>query len=122
MIETETVDAEQEIVEMAHLIVYREWGFEGLLFLATKPKVWLNDKHIGTCSYRDRIDMDIAAGTYVLNSESEPDNSRIFAVEPGETAFVRCKLTSGIFLPNMDLQFMEEQEAVSDIAEIAAGE
>ncbi len=112
--------AEAPDTETARIVIYRQFGMEGLMGAAIRSTIRLNDEKIGRCTYGRPIDMEIAPGEYIIDADSEFPNTRKFAIEAGETAYIRCNLTPGLLVPNLILSFVDAETGAQKLAEIRA--
>ncbi len=84
--------------------------------MAVSPRAYLNGSQIGNCKYGEPLEVSVAPGHYTVSTTSESDNARTFAIDAGETAYVRCKMTPGVLVPNVDLEFFNEAEGAAEVA------
>ncbi|MFV0411009.1 MAG: DUF2846 domain-containing protein [Paracoccus sp. (in: a-proteobacteria)] len=91
----ETGAAKQPIAaDKGRIVVYRT----SLMGMAVQPDVYIDGAKASTCAPRGAFSKDVAPGTHSISATTETQKTVQIAVQPGQTADVRCSIGFGMLV------------------------
>jgi hypothetical protein len=93
------------------IVVYRPSSLGAMV----KPDIVLGDEVIGQSKARGFFFVDKPAGQYVCSARSEVKRSVSFALESGETKYVRNHMTIGIMVGRLQFALADPEKAEEEL-------
>jgi hypothetical protein len=97
--------------EMGRIFMYRVTT----LGAAIKPKIHINDEIIGVSEAKGFMFVDRPAGEYIVKTSTEVKRQLSFVLEPGQTRYVRFKVSMGFLVGHVYPELVEEEVGSAEI-------